>query len=493
MDKNFRLKLTGILISFTLLLSLIIIIADYVRLKNSVENNLEMQIQMAEDEIITSLSTIDKVYSVLDGERAQTMQEFSQKLNQKYEKQKDFSTWDFSALKKESGMDVFILNEENEVIASSFTPDIGLDFNECCAKFSAQLTERRNKGEFTHDALDIQQQTGEFKKFSYMPTTDKKFIIELSYSVEKEQVFKEFNFVDTINRLEAENDSIQSISVYNYIGLLLGDRESGKDQTIAPSRSEIFEASQKDFEVKEMSVKENGQIIIYRYVPYEAAVAPGLSTNRVVEIAYHDVEFSSVLISYRNQFLFQIAVTTLITIIMSIVLARMIARPVHLAFHDVLTGLKNRAAFEDTAVEWLRQKKGPLQFMIIDLDNFKSVNDSLGHGEGDKLLIKAASIIDSESGEDHLAARIGGDEFVVLFSRMTEEQVIERATSMLEAMRVSFSYLQQEDIHLSISIGIAIADKKDTISTLYHKADLALYQSKKKGKDQYCLYDSLES
>lgn len=493
MDKNFRLKLTGILISFTLLLSLIIIAADYVRLKKNVEANLEMQIQTAEDEIITSLSTIDKVYSVLDVERAESMEEYSQELLELYKVQPDFSTWDFAAMKKETGMDIFIVNKDNTVIESSYTPDVGLNFTECCSEFSTLLTERRKLGVFTHDALDIQQETGGFKKFSYMPTPDGNYIIELGYYLEDKLVFKEFNFLDTMHRLEEENEQIKSINAYTYLGLLLGDRGVGKEEKINPSRKAIFKASHESFQIKETTVKENGQMITYRYIPYKSDKVPGLSANRVVEIAYHDIPLSSVLISYRNQFLFQTVVIALITIIMSIVLAKMIARPIHLAFHDVLTGLKNRAAFEDTAVEWLHQKKGPLQFMIIDLDNFKSVNDSLGHGEGDKLLIKAANIIDSESGKEHLAARIGGDEFVVLFSRMTEEQVIERANSMLEAMRLSFSYLQQEDIHLSISIGIAIADKQDTINTLYHKADLALYQSKKKGKDQYCLYDSLES
>lgn len=492
LDKNFRLKLTGILISFTLLLSLVIIVADYIRLKKNVETGLEIQINMAEDEIITSLATIDKVYNILDVERAESMKEYSQTLLKLYEKQTDFATWDFDSLKEQSGMDIFIIDKSNEVIASSYTPDIGLNFNECCSKFSSLLTERRELGMFSHDALDIQQDTGGFKKFSYMPTPDQNYIIELGYYLEDKLVFKEFNFLDTMHRLENENDQIKSINVYNYLGLLLGDRGIGKEEKINPTRKAVFEASHKNFETKEMTVKEEGQQITYRYIPYKADTVPGLSTNRVVEIAYYDVPFASVLTSYRNQFLFQTAVIALITIIMSIVLARMIARPVHLAFHDVLTGLKNRAAFEDTAVEWLHQKRSPLQFMIIDLDNFKSVNDSLGHGEGDKLLIQAAKIIDKESGKDHLAARIGGDEFVVLFSRMTDEQVIERANSMLETMRESFSYLEKEDIHLSISIGIAIAEKKDTIHTLYHKADLALYQSKKKGKDQYSLYDSVE-
>lgn len=492
-DRNFRLKLTGILISFTLLLSLIIVIADYVRLKKNVEAGLEIQIQMAEDEIITSLVTIDKVYNLLDIERAENMKEYSQTLLEKYEKQPNFLKWDFQALKAESGMDIFIIDKNNEVVASSYTPDIGLNFNECCVKFSSLLTERRKLGIFSHDALDIQQETGEFKKFSYMPTPDQNYIIELGYYLEDKLVFKEFNFLDTMSRLENENEQIKSVNAYNYLGLLLGERKIGKEKKIHPSRRAVFEASYKNFEIKETTVKEDGKLITYRYIPYKADTVPGLSTNRVVEIAYHDVPFSKVLTSYRNQFLFQTAAITIITIILSIVLAKMIAKPIYLAFHDVLTGLKNRAAFEDSAVRWLHQKRGPLQFMIIDLDNFKSVNDSLGHGEGDKLLVRAAKIIDKESGKDQLAARIGGDEFVVLFSSMTIEQVTERANSMLEAMRESFSYLEKDHIHLSISIGIAIAEEKDTIHTLYHKADIALYDSKKKGKDQYSLYHSVES
>ncbi|WP_158233827.1 GGDEF domain-containing protein [Sporosarcina sp. P3] len=493
MDKNFRLKLTGILISFTLLLSLIIVVADYIRLKKNVETGLEIQIQMAEDEIITSLATVDKVYNLLDIERAESMKEYSQTLLKKYEKQPDFSKWDFQSLKTQSGMDVFIIDRNNEVIASSYTPDIGLNFNECCPKFSSLLTERRKLGIFSHDALDIHQETGEFKKFSYMPTLDKDYIIELGYFLEDKLVFQEFNFLDTMNRLENENEQIKSINVYNYLGLLLGERGVGKEDKINASRRAVFKASYKDFEIKETTVKEDGTLITYRYIPYKADTVPGLSMNRVVEIAYHDVPFSSVLTSYRNQFLFQTVAISFITVIMSIILAKMIARPVYLAFHDVLTGLKNRAAFEDAAVKWLHQKRGPLQLMIIDLDNFKTVNDSLGHGEGDKILVQAAKIIDHESGKDHLAARIGGDEFVVLFSHMTEEQVIERANSMLEKMRESFSYLEEDHIHLSVSIGIATAEKKDTMHTLSHKADLALYDSKKKGKDQYSIYHSVES
>ncbi|GKV66466.1 hypothetical protein NCCP2331_26190 [Sporosarcina sp. NCCP-2331] len=459
----------------------------------NVKVNLERQIQVAEDEIITSLSTIDKVYNILDVDRTAIMETYSQELLEKYEQNNDFSTWNYKQLEKESGMQIFIINGENEIIESSYQDDVGLNFDECCKNFGKLLTERRQSGIFSHDALDVQQNTGEFKKFTYMPTPDGEYLIELAYNLEDKIEFQEFNFIDTTLRLEEENDQIKSINVYTSLGLLLGDRQSEREEKIAPSREAVFKEAFRDFEVKEKISKENGQVLTYRYIPYRAEKAEGLSTNRVVEIAYYDVPVAGVLVSYRNEFIYQIIAISMVTIILSIIIARMISRPVHLAFHDVLTGLKNRAAFEDSAVEWLRRKKGPLQFMIIDLDNFKLVNDSLGHGEGDRLLRQAAKIIEKESGSENLSARIGGDEFVVLFSRLTEEEVKERAENMLGSMRDCFSYLEKDDIHLSISIGIAIADTKDTMHTLYHKADVALYHSKKKGKDQYSLYHYLET
>lgn len=491
MDRNFRNKLTVIFISFTLLISLVIILADYQKLKSNVEKNLDIRIQMAEDEIITALSTIDKVYNLLDLDQTWQMEGYSITLKEKYEENPDFSSWDFDALKKELDMDVFIIDEHNVVVESSYKDDIGLDFDECCRNFGKLLTERRESGVFSYDSLDIHQNTGEFKKFSYLPTSDRKYLIELSYYLEDKAVFKEFNFMDTTHRLEEENDQIKSIRVYNSLGLLLGEKmKGGKNNRIESFKKDVFNESFKQFASREMTVKENGQLLTYRYIPYRASHAQGLSTNRVVEIAYYEVPFSQVLSSFQKQFIFQLIGITVITVLLSFLLVRIISKPVHLAFHDVLTGLKNRAAFEDTAVEWLRRKETPLHFMIIDLDNFKSVNDLFGHGEGDRILRQAAHIIKEESGHNHLAARIGGDEFVVLFSDHLEQEVLEHAEHMLDSMRKAFGYLQQENIRLSISIGIAKAERDDTIQSLYTKADLALYDAKKKGKDRFSFYNA---
>lgn len=491
MDRYFRYKLTAVLVSFTLILSLIIVVADYMKLKRSVNDGLELQIENAESEIIESISTIDKVYRVMDIENAKNMEKHSKEMLRLYEQNPDISTWDYDALKQQFGMDVFILNRENIVVESSYLPDVGLNFTECCPKFSELLTERREAGVFSHDPLDIHQKTRAFKKFSYTPTSDGNYLIELAFHLEGEALYKEFNFIDTIQRLEQENEQIKSVKVYNALGLVLGETERSETGKIDPARADVFNEAFRRFEMTKTTADDNGQMLTYRYIPYKADDDSGISTNRIVEIAYYDVPFAGVLQSYEKQFIFELIAIACITIILSVILARLIARPIHLAFHDVLTGLKNRAAFEDAAVRWMHQKKEPLHFMIIDLDNFKQVNDTLGHHEGDKLLIQAAAIIKRACGSENLAARIGGDEFVVLCAGKTEQQVMERAEQMLETMRDSFEYLRNENISLSVSIGIAVSDRKDTIHTLYNKADLALYSSKKQGKDQYTMYDAL--
>lgn len=362
MNKNFRYKLTGILISFTLLLSLIIIVADYVKLKENVKVNLETQIQMAENAIITSLSTIDKVYNVFELERVEQMELYSQELVEQYRTNPDFSTWDYNTMKNESGMDVFILNADNQIIESSYLADIGLDFNACCSDFAILLNKRRESGVFSHDPFDLQQATGEFKKFSYMPTPDKKYIIELAYSLEDKLVFKEFNFLDTMHRLAEENDQIKEVKVYNSIGFLLGNQDTSEEKKIHSSRLDIFREVFSTFESKELTIEENGQMLTYRYIPYKADDSVGISTHRVVEIAYYDIPVTSGLKAHRKQFILQIIAIIFVTTILSILLAKIISRPIYLAFHDVLTGLNNRAAFEDAATDWLRKKNGSLRY-----------------------------------------------------------------------------------------------------------------------------------
>ncbi|MGL5917434.1 MAG: GGDEF domain-containing protein, partial [Culicoidibacterales bacterium] len=149
---------------------------------------------------------------------------------------------------------------------------------------------------------------------------------------------------------------------------------------------------------------------------------------------------------------------------------------------DSLTELANRSYFEYEVTQWLKLYHSGV-FIILDLDNFKKVNDTLGHNEGDKLLIETAKKLQSIFRKDDIIARLGGDEFVIFLPNPTELVVIQfRVEETLK--RIEKTYKNPTgDIHLTVSIGAAIVD--DNLCEyveLYEHADKALYEAKKQGK-----------
>lgn len=348
MGREFRIRLTIVLIIFSLLLSLFIALFDYKKLEDRVRIGQDTKIAMAEDKIIDSLATIDKVYNVLDYQTAEIMETHSKELLAAYEREPDFTKWDFGALRNQFEMDVYILDDKNKVIHSSLTQDLGLNFSECCPRFSNLLDERRNGDEFVHDGMDIQTKTGEIKKFSYVPTPDHRYLIELGVALEDEEIFKHFNFLETIDLLEyTYADVIKSIRVYSPSGVLMGTEGDEEYRNIDESLLPLFKEALQSRKAREDVRIDNGSRVTYRYIPYTADERRGFSTNRVVEIVYTDVELSGMLSAYRNEFIVQVAIILAAAIVLSFIIARLVARPVHLAFHDSLTGLKNRAAFEE--------------------------------------------------------------------------------------------------------------------------------------------------
>jgi diguanylate cyclase (GGDEF)-like protein len=446
---------------------------------------------MIEDKIVNNLATIDKVYDLFDEQTAEQMETFSMELLEKYKEEPDFRKWNFTLLKEKYKMDIFILNDKNTVIHSSFTEDIGLGFQKCCPGFSSLLDKRREGDAFITDGMDIQSKTGEVKKFSYTPTPDHKYLIELGFLLEDHEIFKQFNFLQTIDELIQEYNDINSIKVYNSGGNALGVKTEGfEQQHIQQPHKKVFEKVRGSGESDELVLTEGGKQVTYRYIPYSADERKGYSTDRVVEIAYNNQAMTGLLAESKHQFFLQLLVTLIGSIILSFLIARLVAMPIHLAFHDSLTGLKNRAAFEDEISKRLERKNQKIALMMIDLDNFKSVNDYLGHGEGDRILKIAATTIQETVGAGNFAARVGGDEFLVLLDLNDTPNLKTLADDLLHRINEKMKFhLNEKSIQTSISIGVAVAAENDDFETLYEKADQALYQSKENGKNQYNVYE----
>ena len=171
----------------------------------------------------------------------------------------------------------------------------------------------------------------------------------------------------------------------------------------------------------------------------------------------------------------------------------------HQAFHDPLTGLANRALFRDRvrhAVTRQAHSGDPIGLFMIDLDDFKLVNDGLGHSAGDELLTIMADRIKAEVRSSDTVARLGGDEFGILIEDdATEAEAAGLAARLIDALRSPVNLIGQ-DAYVGASIGIAICtlDLEDpgstaTVDELMRNADVAMYVSKGTGKNSYTVFD----
>ena len=155
------------------------------------------------------------------------------------------------------------------------------------------------------------------------------------------------------------------------------------------------------------------------------------------------------------------------------------------AYRDFLTGLLNRRGLE-ASVEALHKEDCPLAVYLFDLDNLKYINDSFGHGEGDRMLMKFGEIIRSHTRGTDILSRFGGDEFVVVMKQMrSEEMALKKGEEICRAVRESG---WREGLVPACSAGIVIGNEEDGLNEMVKRADEALYSAKTANKGGCCLW-----
>ena len=165
----------------------------------------------------------------------------------------------------------------------------------------------------------------------------------------------------------------------------------------------------------------------------------------------------------------------------------------HQALHDSLTGLANRALFTDRVAHALRRRgrtAHEVAVLFLDLDDFKTVNDSLGHAMGDELLEGVAQRLDLSLRPGDTTARLGGDEFAVLLEGMaTTNDTFTAARRLLDSLLEPFT-LEGKAVDVHASIGIAFADQEElSCEELLRNADIAMYMAKARGKGGYEVFE----
>ena len=166
----------------------------------------------------------------------------------------------------------------------------------------------------------------------------------------------------------------------------------------------------------------------------------------------------------------------------------------HQAFHDGLTGLPNRALLKDRlghALARARRDVRPMAVLFLDLDDFKAVNDSLGHAAGDDLLVGVADRLRGALRDGDTAARMGGDEFAIVLEDLDAEDVPAGVgRRILDRLRAPFA-IQDQEVRIHGSIGIAQHTREDqSADELLRNADVAMYAAKAAGKDRLVVFEA---
>ncbi|NEY71724.1 EAL domain-containing protein [Bacillus mesophilus] len=166
-----------------------------------------------------------------------------------------------------------------------------------------------------------------------------------------------------------------------------------------------------------------------------------------------------------------------------------------LAFHDPLTGLNNRSSFKNDLNSLLKIFDGnqdrSISLMLVDLDGFKNINDSLGHYIGDLLLKETAVRLQKCIGNTNMVYRLGGDEFIIILPHTTKEEATFIAKGILNDFSTSF-LIQEHELNITPSIGITLYPQNgENGETLFKEADVALYQVKENGRNNFYFYNSV--
>jgi diguanylate cyclase (GGDEF)-like protein len=211
----------------------------------------------------------------------------------------------------------------------------------------------------------------------------------------------------------------------------------------------------------------------------EAALEARLRTTERMEAALREANEKLVIASVKAQTLTEIA-------------EQATAQMAHMAEHDFLTGLPNRALLTDRLVQSIalaQRYRRKVALMYLDLDNFKDINDALGHVVGDRVLQSTAKRLQACVRQSDTVSRHGGDEFVVLLEGVRSGQDAVLTAEKLLATMAEPHLVDGQRLHVTVSIGISLyPDDGQDIETVVRNADAAMYRAKQSGRNRYRLF-----
>jgi len=243
-------------------------------------------------------------------------------------------------------------------------------------------------------------------------------------------------------------------------------------------------------EIKEAVFK--GEYSQFEYKDKESEYL--LNTKYIEKLKLHlfvEINKKAYIGELKKTFYVNLSISLLVTLLVTLIIIYTIniyqKQLVQLASEDALTGLANRRKFNEhfeKCSKIYRKGVNRLTLLLIDIDDFKEVNDTLGHLVGDDVLVRVAAILKMELRATDLVARWGGEEFALLLIDVPSKNALEIAQNICHAIKEDALLQDILQKQLTVSIGLGELTSLESQDGLVHKVDLALYEAKKAGKDQ---------
>ncbi|WP_103110010.1 methyl-accepting chemotaxis protein [Brevibacillus reuszeri] len=326
---SFRTKLMITISLFTMLVATVLSVIDYGQLKENIISEKSVQYQLVEDHVTNSIKNVDLVYGVFEKDMEKRMQQSLAMLAKTYEANPDVQSWDYAALQKQYAMDIFVMDRSIKVVHSSVQSDVGLDFSNA-GVFTELLKKRIDGNEFSADGMEVSVNTGQIKKFAYMPTHDNKYLLEVSVNLQDSELFQTFNFLEVSEEITKKYSIVKNITVYSHDGYALGKQGSdGKalrvPEHLLPTFTEAFQTQQ----MKKIDEKVEGQNQTHRFIPYKLdEQSNDLSRSRVIEIQYNNSELEQMLADSLTGALIKMVIAVALALVLSFVVSRWITGPI---------------------------------------------------------------------------------------------------------------------------------------------------------------------
>ena len=490
-------KFKYVIISFLFLVIVIISFINYQNTKEIIKNKYIEQQEFVENSILKTVTHLSDAYKIAEQQLNQEMRQYSLMLKYKYNRNPDVASWDLGRLKKQLGAyNFYIINSDLQVIRSTFKEDIGLDFSKYPG-FSKLLKERMQGNKFVVDRLDISTKTGEIKKYSYMPTPDHQYLLELSIDVkEKFPVLKRLDiFADAVN-ITKKYDSVEEISFYKYnpnretVGELRNTKKPYMNTNVSQLEHRLVERAFLSQEEQKSTAGITEANYINRFIPLLISDTNGSDkwwNSFVIGIKYNNKNMLAEIQEHRTLFVINALIMIVVFIAFILVVMHLLQRFEYLAYHDQLTGLPNRDSFVDKINNLMAKAEhedNKIAVLFLDIDDFKSVNDNYGHDTGDKLLEGTAQRLRKSLRKKDIVSRMGGDEFAIAVADIDTENELNKVADRVLAGFDSPISVEDKKFSISVSLGVSLyPDDGSHLEELIKKADYAMYKAKNENKN----------